>query len=599
MKHIFYFTKQLHFLSGKILYINLIGMVLISLFEGVGILLLIPLINISGIVGLNPNSSSVISWLSTPFNNISKDLSLYLILVSYILLIIGQSYLQRKQTILNIKLQQGFIRHLREETYKLLLQSNWAFFLNKRKSELINSMTTELTSVGSGTYMFLQFLTSLVFTLIQLGIAIWLSVKMTLFVLCFGLAIIFFLRKFIKKSNKIGKESYELTQMFLAGITDHFNGIKDIKSNMLEESHISWFRSINQKMVENKIKLVKVSTISQLAYKVVSAFLIAVFIYLSIKMFQAQPAQLILIVIIFSRLWPRFSGIQANLEQLNSIVPTFKALIDLHSQCNLAKELNEEDIHIAKSINIELGLECQNVSFRYNLDENNYALLNINLNVPAKQMTAIVGPSGAGKSTLIDLLMGLNRPEAGHVFVDGDKLTKENLLSLRKSISYVPQDPFLFNATIRENLLLINQSAGEGQIWEALEFAAAAEFIKKLPNGLDTLIGDRGIKLSGGERQRVVLARAILRKPSILILDEATSALDSENESKIQTALESLKGKMTIIVIAHRLSTIRNADQVIVLDKGKVIQQGQFNQLASEKRGMFSSLLRKQMEISI
>ena len=128
-----------------------------------------------------------------------------------------------------------------------------------------------------------------------------------------------------------------------------------------------------------------------------------------------------------------------------------------------------------------------------------------------------------------------------------------------------------------------------------LEFSAAADFVKKLPNGLDTIIGDRGIKLSGGERQRLVLARAILRKPAILVLDEATSALDTENESKIQAALEKLKGKMTIIVIAHRLSTIKNADQVIVLDHGEIIQIGEFNQLANDKKGVFSHLLQKQV----
>ncbi|TWI58129.1 ATP-binding cassette subfamily C protein [Halalkalibacter nanhaiisediminis] len=136
-------------------------------------------------------------------------------------------------------------------------------------------------------------------------------------------------------------------------------------------------------------------------------------------------------------------------------------------------------------------------------------------------------------------------------------------------------------------------------MWEALQFSSAAEFVKKLPKDLDSLIGDRGIKLSGGERQRLVLARAMLRKPSVLVLDEATSALDTENEANIQAALERLKGKVTIIVIAHRLSTIRNADQVVVLDQGQVIQKGGFRQLAEEKRSVFSHLLQNQMKASL
>jgi len=194
-------------------------------------------------------------------------------------------------------------------------------------------------------------------------------------------------------------------------------------------------------------------------------------------------------------------------------------------------------------------------------------------------------------------LMGLNYPETGQVLLDDRSLTKENVLALRKSLSYVPQDPFLFNTSIRENLMLVKPDASEEELWEALTFASAAEFVTKLKNGLDSLIGDRGIKLSGGERQRIVLARAILRKPSILVLDEATSALDTESEAKIQLALDQLKGKMTVIVIAHRLSTIRNADQVIVLEDGQVIQQGEYTQLSQEKGKMFSKLLGKQLEV--
>ncbi|WP_460230300.1 ATP-binding cassette domain-containing protein [Bacillus cereus] len=186
-----------------------------------------------------------------------------------------------------------------------------------------------------------------------------------------------------------------------------------------------------------------------------------------------------------------------------------------------------------------------------------------------------MGRSGAGKSTLVDLLMELVQPEKRQVFVDGSPLTDNNLLSLRKSIGYVSQDPFLFNTTIRENLLMGKPNVSEEEMWEALEFSTSADFVKQLPEGINTVIGDRGIMLSGEERQRLVLARAILRKLSIFLLDEATSALDTENEAEIQEALHEINGTMTIILIAHRLSTIRNAHQIVVLEQGKVIQKGE------------------------
>jgi ABC-type multidrug transport system fused ATPase/permease subunit len=596
MKQVLYFAKRIHSYSGNILYLNLIGMMLISLFEGVGIFLLIPLISLTGIIDMNQGEVSPIIRVFNVFQGMPETQGLIIILCIFIILMIAQSFFQKTQMILNVKIQQGFIRHLKEETYKNLLQSNWGFFTKKRKSDLINLMSTEISRVSGGAHLFLQFISSLLFTVIQIGIAYLLSGKMTLFVLVFGSALIYFSKKFVKKTNSIGNEAFGLTQTYLGGITDHFNGIKDIKTNSLEDSHLKWFHSISKKMEYNMVELIKIKTTSLFIYKVVSAFLIVTFIFLSIKMFHAQPAQLMLIIIIFSRLWPRFIGIQSNLEQFGSVIPSFKALIDLQTECLESKELFDDKYQNILPLEIKNGIECKNVFFRYNLNNPINTLQNINLSIPANLMTAIVGPSGAGKSTLIDLLLGLNHPEKGEVLIDGTILGKENILALRRSVSYVPQDPFLFNASLRDNLLLINPNANDYEIWDALEFSAAAEFVRKLPKGLETLIGDRGIRLSGGERQRIVLARAILRQPSILVLDEATSALDTENEKKIQKALERLKGKMTIIVIAHRLSTIRNADQVIVLDRGNIIQKGNYNQLANDKRGMFSNLLGKQIE---
>ncbi|MEM4997245.1 ABC transporter ATP-binding protein [Priestia sp. SB1] len=598
MKHLLHFIKQIHNYSGKILYINLICVILISLLESVGVFLLVPLIGLIGIFNINREETSFLSWVTQLFSGFSETISLLIILGVYVLLMTGQGVFKRHQTILGVKIQQRFIRYLREETYKDLLQANWAFYLKKRKSDIINIMTNETFHVSAGINLFLQLLSSIIFTLIQIVIAFYLSVKMTSCILFFGLVLMFFSRKFIHNSRSLGKETFKLTQTYLAGITDHFNGIKDIKSNSLEELHLSWFLSLSKKMEKNRVELTAVSTTSQMIFKLVSAFLIAIFVFLSIKLFKAQPTQLMLIMIIFTRLWPRFTSIQSNLEQLGATVPSLKALMELQDECLEAKELNSQDYKNVQPINIKHGLDCHDVYFRYNQNGDIYALKKINVNIPSNRMTAIVGRSGAGKSTLIDILMGLNQPDRGEVTIDHLPLTNDHLLSLRKSISYIPQDPFLFNATIRENLTIIDPGTSQEKIWEALNFAAAADFVKKLPKGLDTLIGDRGIRLSGGERQRLVLARAILRKPSILVLDEATSALDTENEAKIQGAIEKLKGTMTIVVIAHRLSTIRNADQVLVMEDGEIVQVGEYNQLKKEKKGIFSNLLDIQKELS-
>ncbi|WP_121610109.1 ABC transporter ATP-binding protein [Mesobacillus foraminis] len=594
MKHILYFTKQIHSFAGKILYFNLIAMIFISLFESIGIFMLVPLISLTGIIEVKSLQLPLFNWSPELFGGLPDTISLVIILGLYIVLVSVQGIFQRSQTILNTKIQQGFTRHLREETYKHILQANWGFFLRKRKSDITNAMINEIARVSGGTSLFLQFFASFIFTFVQIGVAFWLSAKMTLSILFFGALLLLCSKKFITRSKELGDNTVQLSKTFLGGITDHFNGIKDIKSNSVEKSHISWFHSLNIKMENNMVELVKVKTSSQVLYKMVSTVLMALFVFFSINMFKNQPAQIILITVIFSRIWPRLAGIQSSLEQLGTIVPSFKALIELQQECLDSKEVDETLYETIEPLKIKNGIEVQNVNFSY--EKSLYALKNINVSIPCNQMTAVVGRSGAGKSTLVDILMGLNQPEDGYVLLDGKMLKQDNLLAWRKSISYVSQDPFLFNASVRENLLLIDPKATDEQMWQALEFAAATEFVEKLPDGLDTLIGDRGIKLSGGERQRLVLARAILRKPSILVLDEATSALDSENEAKIQGALDRLKGEMTIIIIAHRLSTIKNADQVIVLEQGKIIQSGGYLQLANDKRGVFSHLLQKQVD---
>ncbi|MED3979947.1 ABC transporter ATP-binding protein [Priestia megaterium] len=592
MKPLVYYIKKMHSSTGKIIYFNVVGIAIVSLMEGIGILLIIPLLSIGGVIEASTASSKLVQLFNI-LPTFSASLYLPLILCIYLVIIVGQNLLQRSLAIRDVKAREKFSRDLRVEIYSLLLYSKWGLFLIKRKSTLINLLTAELARVIGGINFFLQLLSNTIFMVIQLAIALWLSVKMTLFIVLFGVILGYLSRKFVQKSRNLGRKTSQLGENYMAGITDQLNGIKDIKSNKLENSYIEWLCSLTSRMNAEQIEYVKLKSSSQLIYKVSAAILITVFIFISVKVFHAQSEQLLLIILIFSRLWPRFITIQSNFEQIAATLPACQAVKKLIEDCSKEQEFKQGD---ALSLVTKPQIECKDVYFRYKKDSHNYVLKDINLTIPCNQMTAIVGPSGAGKSTLIDLLMGLNSPERGEVFVNGQPLKDELLLSLRQSISYVPQDSFLFNTSVRENLLTVNAQASERELWEALEFAMAAQFVGNLPQGLDTVIGDRGMKISGGERQRLVLARAILKKPALLILDEATSALDTNNENKIKESIDRLKGKITIVVVAHRLSTIQAADQVLVLEEGKVIQKGSFDQLAYEEEGAFHKLLGGQFQ---
>ena len=243
----------------------------------------------------------------------------------------------------------------------------------------------------------------------------------------------------------------------------------------------------------------------------------------------------------------------------------------------------------AEAVELRRSLRFEEVSFAYG-ESRTDVVEGLTLEIQACRTTAIVGPSGAGKTTVADLVMGLVSPREGRITVDGRTLDESWLRAWRAGIGYVDQDTLLINDTVLANLVWARPGAAEAEVWEALRLAAAEGFVAALPDGLATQIGDRGVRLSGGERQRLALARALLRRPALLILDEATSALDGENERRIRDAIAALRGSITILMITHRLPSVRDADVVHVLEAGRLVESGGFADLVARPAGRFRRL---------
>jgi subfamily B ATP-binding cassette protein MsbA len=273
----------------------------------------------------------------------------------------------------------------------------------------------------------------------------------------------------------------------------------------------------------------------------------------------------------------KLSRVHNNFQQARNIIERIREIIFTPPERN---EGIEKDIkgHIV----------LKKVFFKYPSAEE-YTLKDINLDIKPSEIIALVGPSGAGKSTLADLVAGFWYPTEGDIYIDGVNLRDLSLNCLRKHLGVVTQDIVLFNDTIKANIIFGRPDAADEEIIEAAKAAYAHEFIVELPNGYETIIGERGVMLSGGQKQRITIARAILRNPSILILDEATSSLDTESEQKVQMALERLMAGRTTIVIAHRLSTVQKATKIVVIDKRRIIQQGNHEELLSQG-GLFQEL---------
>ncbi|MCM2983545.1 ABC transporter ATP-binding protein [Niallia circulans] len=595
MRNLIVFFKKLQAVTGTKMYLNIFLSILISALEGISIYLLIPMLSVIGLLNMQINDLFPITLIVAAMEKLPFQLNLTSVLLIYLLLIGGQALLQRSQTILNTDIQQNFIKQLRLETYESLIKVKWEYMLRKRKSDFNYILTTEISRVGVGTHSIIQLISIVFFTIVQIMLAFLLSPSLTSIVLIIGGLLSIFMRKFVRNSKTIGKETTELMNDYFGGITEQFSGMKDMKSNMLEPSFFDWFQSKSHLIHHNVMNLVRLNAKSVFIYRLMAGILIVLFVSISFSFLKLPPEKLMVIILIFSRLWPRFSSLQSNVEQIVSMFPALDHVLRVQAESNKSQEWSTFRTREWEPFTLEQAIECDHVYFRYQPSQEDWTLTNVNIHFPLKKTTAIVGPSGAGKTTLVDLVMGLLQPEKGRLLVNGKSLTEEELLLYRNSISYVAQEPFLFHSSIRDNLLMVAPKATELELWQALSFAAAENFVKQMPEGLDTVIGDRGIRLSGGERQRLVLARAILRKPAILILDEATSALDSENEQKIQQAIDQLKGRMTIIVIAHRLSTIRNADKVMVLESGKVIQEGEYKQLAQTKGALRKMLVSQEL----
>lgn len=246
------------------------------------------------------------------------------------------------------------------------------------------------------------------------------------------------------------------------------------------------------------------------------------------------------------------------------------------------------------ALDIEGTIQFENVQFSYPSRPELAILNQINLHIKAGEKVALVGASGGGKSTIVKLLLRLYDLEGGQILVDGKPLAAYNISQLRKNIAIVPQDVLLFGGTIRENIAYGKQGASEAELIEAAKQANAWEFIEGFPEGLDTIVGDRGVQLSGGQRQRIAIARALLKDPAILLLDEATSALDAESERVVQEALNHLMQGRTSIIIAHRLATVKDVDCIYVLEQGRIVEQGKHEQLVAKEEGVYNQLAKLQ-----
>lgn len=577
------YTRNLTQLMPRKVVLAITLMVLLSLTEAVGLVLLIPLL---GLVGLDVGQGSlgqIGEVVSAFFRVLGLEPTLVSVLLIYVLVVSFSAFLTRYQTLKTSQIQYEFAAHLRKRLYNAITNSSWLFFSRMKASNFAHALTNEIDRISVGTGQFLTFISGIMILVVYIIFALELAGIFTGVIFAVGVTILLLLRRRASKSRSSGEEITTTTRDLYYSIMQHLDGMKTIKSFGMQNENIKLFSKQANQVARNYLEAIRSYADVKILFDVGTVIVLAVMVYFLIEIIKIPTASLFLLIYLFVRMIPQFSTIQRAYQYFTNMLPAFSNVMTLEGKCIKNSEVSGTD-----EIQIELKneIKLENVKFSYRGEEH-FTIKDLNLTITAGKTTAIAGPSGAGKSTIADLVMGLIKPEEGNVCMDGVALSENSLASWRNQIGYVAQETFLFNETIRFNLQLSRPDASEEELQEVLKLAAAHEFVNKLPEGMDTIIGDRGVRLSGGERQRLALARALLRKPSLLIMDEATSNLDSENEKKILEAIDELHGEITIFIIAHRISAIENADYIYLIGSGKIFQSGSWDNLLKNKIGWF------------
>jgi ABC-type multidrug transport system fused ATPase/permease subunit len=568
-----------------LLLIGLGATMLASLLDGFTLVLLVPLLkHLFGTAGsLRAGSTQLEELINQVVEPLVAGLSpgqaagrLVGLLVLGLILKNASSY---AATQVSVRAQEGLVRDLRTRLFAHFMTLELGFFQRTRAGQLISGMITEVDQTKTViTASLLSFFQNLVVVAVTLFILSQISLRLTLVTLAFVPFLVLILQALLRRLRAHARARAHERGEVTSTISERLGAIRLIRSYGEEARETARFRGQAERYRKRVIRTQRFSSLTSPLTEVFSGFLVILIIWAgtrpSLVGLAGPLAPEAIIVFLMAAL---------KLTSPLKTIASFPAVmaVTLASAERIFDFLDQPALDIDRPDDLPATFErdvvFDRVSFRYG--DGDLVLRDVSFVLPKGKVVALVGPSGAGKTTLADLLPRFHDPSSGQILMDGVPLTRIGRRSLRSLMGVVSQDTVLLNDTVKANIAYGSPGAVAEQIEGAAEAANAADFIAALPEGYETLLGERGTRLSGGQRQRIAIARALLRDPPILILDEATSALDTESERQVQQAIERLMQDRTVMVIAHRLATVRDADEIVVLDGGSVVQRGSHEEL--------------------
>jgi ATP-binding cassette subfamily C protein len=560
--------------------VELIMFLLVGSFtEGISVVLLIPILRFT-----RPGSGIAIPGLSTV---IQGNMGLAITLAGFVCVIALRGLLTRHTNVTMIATTLELVNTLRVDLFSAIAYSKWGFLSTLRTADLDHALSIEVSRVQFTISSLFASCQAALLLLIYIVISLVISPWMTLLASLFGLVLFLLMRPVRRATTAFGEVFTSQNQRQQHVISAFIGSVKTAKSFNAEPAYIAKFSSELEAGKQSHMKLAHVGATGALVSQVFTAAAMGSFAFTAVAVFHLPFTKLAVLLFALMRMAPRMTGLQESAHQIMVNLPAFETMRRLKQSCDAAREF-EAATNDPPMLRHRLRFEA--VGYTY-AAQDRASITDASFEIPAHQITAFIGPSGSGKTTLADLLMGLIEPQTGRIMIDDIELTGENRRSWRSGIAYVPQEVVLTHDTILANLRLAYDDVSEAEIWHALEQANASGFVSALPDGLLTIVGERGIRFSGGERQRIALARALLRRPELLILDEGTSALDWQSQALIAESVERLRGKVTVVTIAHRPSMIAVADWVVAIDGGQIVETGAYAEIAARPQSRLRQVL--------
>ncbi len=490
------------------------------------------------------------------------------------------------QAYIGASLQTAYVYRWQERLLESIFRARWTFVAGRRQGELINAVVTETQRLGGAFYQASLLLTGIAHGVLFLALSAALSAVTTALVIAGGAVLFVLTRPLIHRAYGLGTGIVHENAALQSLAGELVSGGKLVKATATEGHALQLLTGTAHRLRGHYLSNTFDVQIVKAVFDFGAAAMAAGILVATSSVTGSDPAVVLVVLAIFVRLMPKLTGVQHSLQALSVSLPALEQVQALAREADEQREPLAAEQGMLPTLDGPLAVELRGVDLFYGPVA---ALSSVTLSIEPGSCVALVGGSGAGKSSLVDAVLGLTSITSGDIRINGVPLQDLPLAALRRRVGYMGQDSVLYNGTIGDNVLWGRQQAGAAALAAALRLAGATEFVNRLPLGVDTPVGDRGALLSGGERQRIALARAGLGSPGLLILDESTSALDAETERSVTDALAALKGRTTVIVIAHRLSSIRMADKVCVMEQGRIVEHGPWEQLM-QRRGRLHQL---------